>query len=340
MKQYSLDILLPFKLPIEDDIKFVSGYFFGEFITTFHTYGKEIKYSGDDTPVIEESTCMSIVFVPKDDFFKDEVTKEDSYRVLVLKCIEYINKFIDALRTCFGLDYLYNITIADLPQYLIIDLNGESCLYLTKPQEVLRKEILLSTEGMKRLGNTLHTWELYPEQFLVDKFFDSAKSHLYREQHLDAIIDLQTSFEIFIRNTHRLILTKQGVSTEEIEKVSSYAFRNVIEQHLAKQLGVDLRFNTLGPIKNWYEILYNLRNQIVHQGRTYVTGNEAYDAYDVYVAARNYISDALVAKGYLDHNGKVDLNLFQKNVNGSIDINEIVKSLKERGLIDNDLKLE
>lgn len=98
-------------------------------------------------------------------------TKMTSLEFVVIHCIEYINNFIDALQTCYGLNYLFNITIADLPEFLLINLNDEGCLYLTRSQELLREEIKLNNEGMKILGDKLHTWQNYPEQFLVDNFF-------------------------------------------------------------------------------------------------------------------------------------------------------------------------
>lgn len=338
--KFSLDILLPFKLPIEDEIKFGSGYSFGDFLTTFHSYKKEIRIEDNELPIIQYNTCMSIDFLPSEGLFDDDVEDDEMFRAVVLNSIEYINKFIDALRTCFALDYLYNITIADLPEYLIISKDGVGCLYLTRPQELIREEILLNKEGMRILGNTLHTWDNYPEQFLVDKFFDSAKSHLYKEQLLDAIIDLQTSFEIYIRNTHRLVLLKNGSTQEEVERTSSFPFRNVIEQHLASQLSIDLNFNSQGPINDWYKNLYSIRNEIIHQGRIYITGEEAYSAYDSYVNVRNYIADSLVTNGYTNSNGNIDLNIFQKNTKESIDIEKVIRRLKQEGLIDEKAQLE
>ncbi|MDY8022804.1 hypothetical protein [Paenibacillus polymyxa] len=330
--KFTMDIKLPFRLPIKDEYKFGSGYEFGEFFSTFYSYKKEVLIE-DDPPVLKYCTGIEMSFLLKEGLYST-IEKDELFRSAVLNCLEYINRFIDALRSCYGLDYIYNITIADLPEYLIIDLDGEGCLYLTRPQEFLREEITLNSEGMRIVGSTLAMWDTYPDQFLVDKFFDSAKSHMYKEQMLNAVIDLQTSFEIYIRNTHRLILLKEGKSREVIEKASTFPFRNVIEQHIAAALDVDLNFINEGTINQWYKSLYILRNQIVHQGRVYVSGNEAYEAYDAYVAVRNYLADCLVEKGYLSENGKVDLKLFEKNIKGSINVNEIIRRFQEEGLIE------
>lgn len=330
--KFTTDIKLPFKLPIKDEYQFGSGYEFGEFFSTFYSYKKEVIIE-DVPPLLKYCTSIEIRFLPKEGLYSN-IEKDELLRSAVLNFLEYINRFIDALRSCYGLDYIYNITIADLPEYLIIDLDGEGCLYLTRPQEFLREEVTLNAESMRIVGSTLATWDMYPDQFLVDKFFDSAKSHMYKEQMLNAVIDLQTSFEIFIRNTHRLILLKEGESQEEIERASSFPFRNVIERHIATALSVDLNFVNEGLINKWYKNLYVLRNQIVHQGRVHVSGNEVYDAYDAYVAVRNYLADCLVEKGYLSEEGKVDLELFEKNIKGSIDVNEIIRRFQEEGLIE------
>ncbi len=147
--------------------------------------------------------------------------------------------------------------------------------------------------------------DMYPEIYTVDTFYESAKSALNREMFTNFIVDIQTSFEVFIRNTHRLILKKEGKTEEEIEKCSTYPFRNVIEQHLTSYLKEDLSFESNSNINEWYTKIYKVRNEIVHNGRQYVDGDEAYEAIDAYETARNYLSDLLQKEGYLTEKGKL-----------------------------------
>lgn len=152
----------------------------------------------------------------------------------------------------------------------------------------------------------IQLWDIHPEVFLVEKFYASARSHLYKEQMIDAIIDLQTSFEILIRNTHKLLLIQNGATQDELDRASSISFRNVIEDHIGRVLGVNL--------------------------------DEGYEAHDAYVNARNYLGDLLKQSGYLNANGNIDLNIFPKNTKGVLDADELLSRLKERGLISEDLK--
>lgn len=126
---------------------------------------------------------------------------------------------------------------------------------------------------------------------------------------------------------------------EEIEKAASYPFRNVIEQHLAAALDAKLSFTEDGPIKDWHDNLYLFRNKIVHSGRAFVSGSQAYKAYDVYVEARNYIAELLVTKGYLSLTRKVDLKEFTKNSRKDVNYDTIHRKLVEKGILPADLPI-
>jgi Apea-like HEPN len=336
--QLKLKIHLPFKLPTIDGYKFVSGYDFADFITLFNTYTRVTVIDEMEEQFNQECTVVNITYVPKNEGIEN-MTHDDLLRQTVMDSIHYINKFLDVVRFEFGLVYINNITIADLPLILNIESDQDRWSYVTRPQDVTRQLPLITKKGMIRIGKTLSTWDHHPEIYLVDKYFDAAKSHLYKEQLIDAIIDLQTSFEIFIRNTHKLILLKNNAPEHEVKNASSIAFRNVIEHHLSKYLKTDLSFNKPGEINDWYKKLYKVRNEIVHQGRIYLTGNEAYEAYDAYELARNFICDRLNDEGYMT-DGKVDLTLFKKNIKGEIDGEEIINRLKEKGLLEDHLEFK
>jgi len=106
---------------------------------------------------------------------------------------------------------------------------------------------------------------------------------------------------------------------------------------LAAVLDSKLSFTEDGLIKDWYDNLYSFRNRIVHSGKAFVSGNQAYKAYDVYVGARNYITELLVKKGYLSQTGKIDLKAFTKNSRKDVDSDTIRKRLVEKGIVPADL---
>ena len=65
---------------------------------------------------------------------------------------------------------------------------------------------------------------------------------------------------------------------------------------------------------------------------------KSYEAHDAYINARNHITDLLLTAGHLNTGGKVDLNIFPKNIKGNINGEELLEKLKEQGLITKDLK--
>ncbi|WP_420539121.1 hypothetical protein ACN92M_17090 [Paenibacillus polymyxa] len=336
----SFDMHLPFKFPIKDGLKSIHAYDNAEFMLTYHSYKRSIII--DEEYLLDEidCSCITVNFLPHESMIRD-LKKDEILRLTVLNSLDFLNRFIDALRVSYGLSHTHNITINDLPVCLTLAIDEEEYYeYLTRPHDVIPPYKELNLEELSKVGSSLQLWDTNPEIFLFEKFFATARSHLRKEQMVEAIIDLQTSFEIFIRNTHKLLLLHNGASQSEIEKASSISFRNVVEDHIGRILSANLKFNeSSGPIHEWFENLYKVRNEIVHNGRVYVSGDEGYKAYDAYVNARNYIADLLDDAGMMTESKKVDLNIFPKNTKGVIDSRPVIERLKDQGMIPEDLML-
>src|SRR5690625_4171509 len=132
----SLDLQLPFKLPIKDGQKIISAYKNGEFVALFNTYSKPILIVESEEPPIEKDvTVITLSYLPQDKVIED-MSHDELLRHTVLSSIHYINSFLDAIRSCFGLNYIYNITISDLPLFLLISNEQEDFLYFTQSQEI------------------------------------------------------------------------------------------------------------------------------------------------------------------------------------------------------------
>ena len=156
-------------------------------------------------------------------------------------------------------------------------------------------------------------------------------SHLYTEQFTFAIIELNTSFETYIRLCQKLILVKQGKSDSEIEQKLSISFRNTIEDHLGPALGENLKFEESPIMIDWNAKLYSLRNKIVHSGHCYISGNEAYDAYDSLQKTVNHITDLMVNNGFMEEHGKIKIEDLNKNTPEAVDKERLMKKLRDRG---------
>lgn len=335
--EISMDIPLPFLIPIENNLKFVSGYPWAKFFITFDEYERTMfLYEGYNKD--EKYSKLHVKYFPEESYISTKNTAE-LLRSAVLNSIWYINRLIDAARNCFGLEYLYNITIWDLPSTLLIEIEDEKHLYITTPEEILTEKFTINSQGLQLIGGTIATWDQYPEYYLVEKFFDQAKTNIYKEQFIEAVINLQTSFEIFIRNTMTLIFKQDGLSEEMIAKHSGKPFRNTIEHQLAKALKTKLNFHTTPEINRWYKNVYNIRNEIVHNGQHHLSSTEASNAYESYIEARNFISDKLVENKYLSKDGKADLSLIRARKSLPDDGRYFIEYLQSRGLIDSHLEI-
>lgn len=332
---------LSFKIPIKDNSTIVSAYKYSDFKVSFNHEKRMFKSLDEDEKVEYKEEFTNVVVEYSNDTEVRQLDDiNDIFHSAVVNSIHYVNRFIDALRSELNIRDINNFTITDLPSTIMIEYNNENYLYVTNPKGDTIDYIEVQKDEILRTLGLIKTWDKFPFIEVVDKFYAKAKHHLAKEDFLFAIIELQTSFEVFIRNTHKLILVKDNANSEEIEKANDIPFRNVIEQHLSKALKVNLKVNESGIIKNWYDNLYILRNQIVHSGKSFIEGYTAYNAYDSYIEARNYISKLLVNEGYLLADGKVDLSLFIKNVR--IDTNEeanLHQRLIEKGLIPSDMPI-
>jgi hypothetical protein len=227
-------------------------------------------------------------------------------RSLFRLCLTYANEVIDAFRATGACYYAYNITAFDLPEDILIIAENREFLYRIPRIQTTPLEVSFITPA----GQILALWSNNPVIKTQDRFLESARSHRAREQFAFAIVDLQTSFEVFVRNSLRLALTKQAVSSEEVVRRIDFPFRNVIEHELSGCLDTNLSFQTNSIISSWRANLYDVRNRIVHEGLLYVDERQANEAFSSYAAARKYLADLLVQKGFLTENGRVELRLF------------------------------
>lgn len=332
-----IEFPLPFKLPIKDNSCIVSAFKLADIKAKFSQRKIKFKLIDNDQENEEEFTSILVEYYEnKNDKHGEEV--DNILHNAVVNSIYYLNRFIDALRSKLNIREISNFTITDLPSTIMIEYKNEGYVYVTNPVADITEYIEVEKDDIVRTLGLIKKWDDYPFIEVVDKFYAKAKHHLAREDFIFAIVELQTSFEVFIRNTHKLILIKDNATEEKIEQACDIPFRNVIEQHLAKALKVDLKFKEPGVIKNWYDNLYTVRNQIVHSGKSFIDGITAYNAYDSYVEARDYISDLLVKEGYLLENGMAELDLFIKNSRDSEEEEERVRQrLIEKGIISSDI---
>lgn len=219
-----IDFPIPFKLPIENGTEIISSYEkMADFKLTFNR--KQYTYIFKDQIESEtqyELTTIKVEYSPNKSQ-KKETDVNCIFHYAVVNSLCYINRFLDAFRNTFESRDIHNITITDLPTTIPIEYDGEYYEYVTYPLEEVREEYEVDKEGVCKVLKILSTWDAYPEIETVGRFFDLARYHLAKEQFAYAIIELQTSFEVFIRNYISDCLSKEGY-LNEYGKVDLKAF--------------------------------------------------------------------------------------------------------------------
>lgn len=338
-------IPLPFIIPYENGTRIVSKYENDEYLsikinqlTLYYKVDEQKEYDED------KQTELEITYISDNDIYP----KEDLTRMIFYKCYNYTNEFLSALRFAIDYNHIRNLTISDLPDYLTIEINDELCLYITSPMKLKKENTRINKEQAKQVINTLTTWENYPQYSLTERFYSKAKNSIESEDFISAIIELQTSMEIFIRNSMKVILTIEGENenktkeliNNDINKMEKTYFKNVIEHHLSKKLETPLDFDENTIVKKWNNNLYQIRNEIVHSGKITVDSSEVYKAFDSYVEFRNYIADKMLEKKFLSKDGMVNLRFFKETYSTNENEEEVIKKLRQLQLIPEDIVIK
>lgn len=325
-----IEFPLSFYIPIEEGLQGLSSYQgFAAFKFKFITYKNEsIKSIAE---LEELCTTILIEYIPLYDTSK--LSSEDILRHAVLNCITHLNNFLDSFRLLTNLNYIKNFNITDLPPIIYIELNGDNIAYMTTPTTLLNNPSPLNSKKIQAIQNRIEAWNRNPYFEVIDKFLSKAIHHLYTEEPIFAIVEMQTSFEVYIRLCHNLILTKDNASIEKINAAKKYALKNTIIDHIGRKLDVDLNFNTNPIVNQWYTKLYSIRNNIVHSGLSYISGNQSYEAFDALEQIIGYINKLMVTKEYMEKGGEVIIKPFDKNTSDYVSREEVIENLKNKGFL-------
>ncbi len=321
---------LPFYIPIEEGNQIIHDY---KDFATFKFTCKKIKNDSYKSIAETEEFCTQIIM---ETYFheKGKIEKEDLMRKATINSIIFLNNFLDSFRLVNNFNFIRNFTITDLPPIIEIEIAGEKINYVTSPTTIVQDKIPLNIEQLKITQSRLSAWDSHKYFEVIDKFLSKGIYHLYSEEFLYAIVELQTSFESYIRLCHYLILNKQGVDEEKIEAAKEYPLKNTIIDHIGRALDEDFDFNNNAAINKWYENLYRLRNNIVHSGLSYISGEQAYDAYDALKIVVEYINNLMISKGFMETDGKVEISKLNKNVSENVDYKKVKERLKRKGFIE------
>lgn len=101
-----------------------------------------------------------------------------------------------------------------------------------------------------------------------NEFMIEARRKFSYGSYREAIIDAQTSVEIFMYNIYREFLKKEGLTNEKTsEKSEKMRYKSLVEDQFVKRIGGD--FNIMDyrtRVGKWWTKTYQYRNKIVHEG--------------------------------------------------------------------------
>ncbi len=137
------EFILPFKLPVKDELQQLSKYNFAEMSTVFNTVSEGYDVELNNVNMLR--TALFVTYFPINGM-ENEEDHAVVARAFILNTIYHINKLIDAIRITFGLSYLHKISIRDLPTIINVDIDDECLAYFTNRDMINEQILILKTE--------------------------------------------------------------------------------------------------------------------------------------------------------------------------------------------------
>ncbi len=310
MQKFSISFKLPFKLPIRDGESYVQkNEIYMTILKILKTTSRKVVLEHSITfmqKTLIELTLLkeqSVLDIKEHGENKQEIISEMRKGVFSI-LFNFINQFLAIYRSFYQSTDVRPINLLDLPHVLIMTHNKEKFCYVLRQMPEMKKALPME-EISKPIVNTIKLWEQYPEIELIEKLYESANHNAFIENNREAIIDIQTSFEIFIRMILHIIYRKEKKTTDPL---SSFSMKEVFK--CLKEYIDDGSIDEL--IAQWRKNIYEMRNSILHEGKANLTIYEALTAIDTYCKVRGCIADLMVKKGYLDEGGKIILPISSK----------------------------
>jgi hypothetical protein len=332
----SLEVRLPFRLSLPQG---------QQFLTIRNSVSYKVSFRHIDLMIVgeewREPLLVTVATVMIGNGEEQDLNKEPSREEIqgfFQTSFDYLNHFIDVYRTNERDYSIRNITLLDFPSVTEIEVNHGSYYYIVDIPTYVDFEKLDNEhqlEVAQRVGAAMATRDQWPQFYNARRFYTGARQYLEQGNHFNAVIELETSFEIQVRTTFFMILSQEEkISEAKRANLITTSLRNVIESHFTKYLGGNFSYKDPGPIKTWHDNLYMLRNECVHEGKFFVSGKEVNIAFDAYHEAENYIGQKLIEKGYISQNARVQLERYMPRRRIEDDPETVIQRLKATGFLE------
>lgn len=186
-----------------------------------------------------------------------------------------INRLLDVYRYTTGEFHVDTVPANELWEYEVMDTkeDGE-----TFPNPIECRRVLPLGYGV-RLARTAPI-SAEAKQVLRDgselpipqALYLSAKRAQLLENYRSAVVETETAFEALVDQTVSEHYRNQGISNKEVASKLETSLTNLIRDHIPKCCGQ--KFEGTAEHKLWKDALYELRNDVVHDGAS-VTAEQA-----------------------------------------------------------------
>jgi hypothetical protein len=229
-------------------------------------------YREEPVSISKKCSRIEMVYISKDKFSLDENDPFLSQKFDLL--IEKLNYLISSIIVLTKNTYVSKITkelLDPIIFYSIIDTKRfelvNEGLFNLNFNKVEQGGEYLSYTDTKRIMEGI---DLLPDNpfYRAAELFYLSKRYLYAGDYSRAVIDSQTSVEIFLTALYKFLLRHEGFSVSEIDsKSSKMRLKSMVIDQFHKKLGGDFDIkDTNSPVGGWWKNTYLLRNDVVHEG--------------------------------------------------------------------------
>lgn len=209
-----------------------------------------------------------------------------------------INEILAALIATKEFMHMLPINMGDLPMMVPVDIDDKMQPFITDPYKLYDHNFsCYEDEDIDNVILVLKKWKEPADLTEVNRLYYLGKQSIINSQYITGVIELQTSFEIYVNKIIRAILQYKGYSASDISKtIETTNFRRKIESLLSKHLEIDLSPKSNEIVREWKECLYDLRNQIVHEGRLNLNQPAGNKALSSFLEIYNYLAELVKSK--------------------------------------------
>ncbi len=235
---------------------------------------------------------------------------------LVHIAIEYVNSIIQAFRAVSDIMHIKPIVITDLPMTIPIVVDNHIRMYVTHPNKLYDDNVgNINNKQVTEMFLIIKDWQDKKGIKYPNEYFFQAKTDIVGGRHRDGIINLQTSFEIYINKVLRNGYNVMNLPDTEIDRlIDEVSFANKVKQELKKTLIDKFDPEKCNEYNNWKNYLYNKRNEIVHKGLRELTKNDGYNALKAYCEFYNYIGKFIIKKRIVSSIYKLNYGSLQRSI--------------------------